>query len=152
MWIFTNTAMLSIVQVRKQPGYLLVRSRIQGDIETVFPQAKVRRTPRADYLYRATVPRAAVAKAMANEVKRINYDNFKGSVPNNNRHNLYTRLWATAFDWCRNFRRPTTNSPRATSGRLWPEPLPEYDDTPIGFDEMEGEDDGDNMPTPRPRR
>ena len=61
MWIFLNNAALSIVAHRTQPKTLVVRSRVSGDIEAVFPAVAVSHTPNADYAYRANVARTAVA-------------------------------------------------------------------------------------------
>ena len=56
MWVFLNDAALSIVAQRERPDCLLVRGRVAGDIEAVFPKAHVTVTPDADYRYRASVP------------------------------------------------------------------------------------------------
>ena len=101
MWIFLNNAMLSIVDPKgtyeggqgTKGGPLLVRARIAGDIEAVFPGAKVAKTPGRDYLFRATVSRREVAEAMFNAVADIDYTNFKGSVPEKGRHDAYMGVW-----------------------------------------------------------
>ena len=43
MWLFTSKTFLSVVADKDQPDgpKLLVRSRVQGDIEEVFPDADV---------------------------------------------------------------------------------------------------------------
>lgn len=94
MWIFCNDAFLSIVDKAKTPGRLVVRARKKGDIERVFPGAKVSTTPDADYLYRAEIERGAVADAIAERVRGINYSNFKGSVPDRKRHDAYMGVWS----------------------------------------------------------
>ena len=43
MWIMTNNSYLSIVSKDCGPAELLVRARRAGDIEKVFPDAKVTR-------------------------------------------------------------------------------------------------------------
>ncbi|MBS3955420.1 MAG: hypothetical protein KGZ88_20935 [Methylomicrobium sp.] len=93
MWIVKNDSFLSIVEDRSNNGMLMVRGRLKGDIEAVFPGAKVERTPRADYLYRAFLPRAEVKKAIAESIDSIDYDNFKGSVQNQSRYDIYMKLW-----------------------------------------------------------
>lgn len=97
MWVFLNQAMLSIVAAPDRPGMLLVRARVAGDIEVVFPGAVVRRTPDRDYLFRALVPRQAVEHALAREVRAIDYGNFKASVPDDRRHAVYSRVWGAAL-------------------------------------------------------
>ncbi|CAB4180215.1 hypothetical protein UFOVP1040_36 [uncultured Caudovirales phage] len=108
MWIFLQNAMLSIVDTKahaasKAGRYgdrhkansptLMVRARLKGDIERVFPGAKVCVTPSADYRYRATVKRERVAEAIQTEVMNIDYGNFKSGVPNGLRHNAYMGVW-----------------------------------------------------------
>ena len=65
MWIMTNNGYLSIVSKDCSPAKLLVRARRAGDIEKVFPNAKVTRQTDSDYLYRAVVPRNVVKQALA---------------------------------------------------------------------------------------
>ena len=72
---------------------LLVRARRKGDIEKVFPKAKVKRNPKADYLYRARVKKAAVKEALAGEIDRVTYGNFKSSVTDPKLHAAYLRVW-----------------------------------------------------------
>ena len=59
MWIMTNNSYLSIVSKDCGPAELLVRARRAGDIEKVFPNAKVTRQTGSDYLYRAVLTRRA---------------------------------------------------------------------------------------------
>ena len=61
MWIFAKDGFLSLTQYRDRPDMLMVRARVAGDIEHFFPTARVIRTDDADYLYRTTLPREAVA-------------------------------------------------------------------------------------------
>jgi hypothetical protein len=105
MWIMLNNAFLSIVDPKapysggKGPvsDKLLVRARIKGDIEAVFPGAKVAETPKRDYRYRAEISRADVANAMAAEVLKLGYGNFKGSVPDKRRHDAYADVWSVMY-------------------------------------------------------
>lgn len=93
MWVFLSDAFLSIVAHRTRAGYVLVRARKAGDIESVFPQATVRRTPAADYRYRAELPAAEVAQALAERAGDIDYPNFKNSVRDPRRHAAYAAVW-----------------------------------------------------------
>ena len=88
MWLFLNNAYLSIVADRNT-DQLLVRSRIPGDIERIFPNAEVLHTPSHDYPYRAFLARETVAVALAREALSIDYTNFKNSVPDHRRHEAY---------------------------------------------------------------
>lgn len=93
MWIFLNDSFLSIVATQNNARNLMVRARVKGDIERVFPEAKVRRTPDGDYHYRASIPVSLVAAALSAEVRKITYTNFKGSVPSLSRHDAYLDVW-----------------------------------------------------------
>ena len=93
MWLVLNDAYLSIVADPADPNGLLVRARLSGDIEKVFPTAKVTKTPARDYLFRAFLPRTMVAEIMASRIESIDYGNFKDSVPQRERHDAYFRIW-----------------------------------------------------------
>jgi hypothetical protein len=95
VWLFHNRSFLSVVADRKDPTQLLVRARIAGDIEALFPTAQVSHTPEHDYAYRANVTRDEVATVIANELLSIDYYNFKSSVPDHRRHDAYTDVWST---------------------------------------------------------
>jgi hypothetical protein len=101
MWIFLNNSFLSVIDPKAKytggggpvSSTLLVRSRIKGDIEAVFPKAIVTETPDRDYRFRASIPREKVAEAMLDAVNGIDYSNFKGSVPDKARHDAYAGVW-----------------------------------------------------------
>lgn len=94
MWIMLNDAFLSIVSKDCPPDHLLVRARRPGDIEKVFGRRiKVKRETHTDYLYRAAIPCAEVEAALAGEVRRIVYGNFKDSVQDDELHDAYLRVW-----------------------------------------------------------
>lgn len=98
MWVCLSNAFLSIIQPDTNPDVLRVRARRKGDIERVFPDAKVTRTPGRDYLYRAHVSRAEVQEAMVSQVAAIDYPNFKNSVKNDELHHAYGRFWSLHAD------------------------------------------------------
>lgn len=99
MWIMTTDSFLSIVKTDTTPDeFLLVRGRVRGDIETIFPGVKVTRTPKSDYLFRALVPTHIVMKAIAKEIKHIDYGNFKNAVIDDERHNAYLSCWIAMND------------------------------------------------------
>ena len=93
MWIMTNNGFLSIVSKDCGPDELLVRARRAGDIEKVFPDAKVIRNTHSDYLYRAVLPRDVVKQAVAAMIDKINYPNFKDSVEDSSLHAAYAGAW-----------------------------------------------------------
>lgn len=114
MWVFLNDAFLSIVdQEAKETGreteiaqdgdVMVVRARLKGDIERVFAhlvgkkKLKVIETPQNDYRFRAMIPRSVVKAAMAAEVDRVTYGNFKNTVHDDDRHNAYSGVWGVMY-------------------------------------------------------
>ena len=95
MWLMCNKSFVSIVDKASKPGCLMVRARRDGDIEMIFPGAKVKKTIGNDYLFRAEVPREEVAKRIADQVMGIDYDNFKDSVADDRLHSAYAGVWHT---------------------------------------------------------
>lgn len=95
MWVFLNNAFLSIVQDKNDPDRLMVRARLRGDLERVFPYRanEVSETPIADYRFRMSVERDEVQLMVDRAVRDITYTNFKKSVPETSRHNTYLRVW-----------------------------------------------------------
>ena len=93
MWVFLSNSMLSIVNKPGDNDVLTVRARAKGDIERIFPDAKVETNKGTDYAYRARIPRDVVAAAMFDATKDITYANFKGSVKENDRHDAYMDAW-----------------------------------------------------------
>ena len=73
MWLFTSKSFLSVVSDKENPkgDKLLVRSRIMGDIEEVFPSADVMETSYAAYSFRAWLPRSEVTQALSRYVEDL---------------------------------------------------------------------------------
>lgn len=99
MWIFLNDAFISIVQPQNSGAvdparYLMVRGRIPGDLERLFPGRKVFQDKGTDYRFRCFVKRGDVAALIAEEVTKISYTNFKDSVPEKARHDCYLGVWS----------------------------------------------------------
>jgi hypothetical protein len=95
MWVCLNKSFLSIVTPGSDPQskQLLVRARVPGHIEAVFPDAVVEKRPERDYLFRALIDRELVAVTLSSEVWEINYNNFKNSVKNRPLHDAFARIW-----------------------------------------------------------
>lgn len=94
MWLHLNNAFLSIVADKNCSSNLYVRGRVRGDIQRVFPDAKVIATPtNADYAFRASIPRQTVMGAVATSLLEIDYVNFKDSVAEKDRHDAYFDCW-----------------------------------------------------------
>ncbi|MDQ7747391.1 hypothetical protein [Hydrogenophaga pseudoflava] len=94
MWIFLPKSFISVVQKPGDTDTLTVRARVKGDIESVFPQAKVEVNQGTDYKYRARVPRAAVAQVLHDQVMNLDWSNFKGAVKAKKRHDAYMNVWS----------------------------------------------------------
>ena len=97
MWIFLSNSFISVVQKPGDTDMLTVRARIEGDIERVFPDAKVQANKGTDYKYRAKVSREAVAKALHDQAMAVNYSNFKSSVKDRKRHDAYLDVWSAMY-------------------------------------------------------
>lgn len=93
MWICLTDAFFSIVDKECGPDELLVRARRPGDIEKVFPNAKVESREGTDYQFRARVKRTDVANALMMEVIAVDYDNFKGATKDRRLHDAYASFW-----------------------------------------------------------
>lgn len=98
---FFNDSFVSVVQHNRDPGLLMIRARVAGDLEALFPGYgdEVIETPDADYRYRLTLPAKIVAARIAERVAGIDYPNFKKSVPDNDRHGVYSSVWSVMYDW-----------------------------------------------------
>jgi hypothetical protein len=100
MWIFTKQGFVSIKQHKDDFGKLLIRARVNGDLEKIFPGCKVSKNTGTDYKYRTTVNRAAATSVIANAVFDINYtEGFKTSVDDHHRRSpFYLRIWEMLVD------------------------------------------------------
>jgi hypothetical protein len=96
MWIFQNNSFISVVAHYRLPGVLLVRSRIEGDIERAIPGAKVFENLDADYRYRSLVSHDSLKEAMNDAIDGIDYGNFKDSIAktDHKRHGAYMNVWS----------------------------------------------------------
>lgn len=97
MWIFLKDSFLSIVDKGGDGTTLLVRARKRGDIENVFPNAKVVEGGGTDYGFRARIHREEVAQAIADSIRSIDYPNFKNTVGDRSRHVAYLGVWAQMY-------------------------------------------------------
>lgn len=101
MWVFCNNTYVSIVQDRDMADQLWVRARLKGDLEAFFEvlveDLDVIETPEADYRWRCVASRPLVTAALIHAASKIDYENFKNSIPTskkgNLRHDNYLRVW-----------------------------------------------------------
>jgi len=98
MWIYTKEGFYSAVEDRFDPNTLIVRARVAGDLERLWPDADVLETPDADYRYRAALSRQEVAAAVAKAVLGIDYGNFKDSISDKRRKSFYMMVWHAMFE------------------------------------------------------
>ena len=98
MWIILNNAFFSIVENNYNSDELLVRSRVDGDIQKLFPNAQVLVNHGSDYKYRAFIDRREVAKAIEWEILDIDYGNFKHSVEDKRRRSVYDIVWSKLLE------------------------------------------------------
>lgn len=75
-----SEGMVSIVAHAAKPEHFLVRARLRGHLERLFPKCKVSLTDDADYRFRATLPRIAVADMLCGQLMNIEYPNFKNTI------------------------------------------------------------------------
>lgn len=107
MWLFTNFGFFSIVRKPEDEsaGTLTVRSRVKSDLEALrdkyLPKmGSITANAGSDYRYRAKAPREAVAEAMLQAVRDLDYSNFKDSVAKNQGHDrthLYHKVWDVLY-------------------------------------------------------
>ena len=99
MWIVLNNAFFSIVQNANNGEELLVRARVKGDIEKIFPKADVFEDNYADYKYRSFIDRENVASTIKEKALNINYGNFKSSVSKSDyeRSSAYADVWSALY-------------------------------------------------------
>lgn len=102
MWIFTDFGFFSIVAHRSREGVVLVRGRVEEDLREFAKRAGspegVFEDQWADYRYRLEVPSEVAAKVISDEMKSMDYDNFKAHVSETQglgRESIYAEVWAT---------------------------------------------------------
>jgi|TARA_R100001163_G_scaffold65755_1_gene64537 hypothetical protein len=94
MWVLMNDSFLSIVQDKDQEDIYLVRSRRFEDIEVIFGQGyEIYEGLGRDYRFRSFIPKTIVADAIHQRLLNIDYDNFKNSVIDDDRHDAYLEVW-----------------------------------------------------------
>lgn len=85
MWIFTKQGFLSIKQHNDDPEKLLIRARVNGDLQKIFPGCKVIANTGTDYKYRTTVNRSAAA-AVTQRLANILFQNLLRGVMDQHCH------------------------------------------------------------------
>jgi hypothetical protein len=95
MWIMLSDSFISVVALRDNPkgDTLLVRGRIKGDLDRLFPSMAVAETPDGDYAFRSFLTRTELVHALSEAVGKLDYPNFKESVRDPDRHDAYLECW-----------------------------------------------------------
>ena len=110
MWLYTKLGFFSIVY--KTPctkDELLVRTRCRQDLEALSKKLSqgggfkgaIIESRDSDYACRMVVPRSVLAAFMADLMKNLDYANFKGTIPYNDRlrHSAYFKCWDAMNEW-----------------------------------------------------
>src|SRR5262245_29711710 len=97
MWIYTKDAFYSVVEDHDHPAWLIVRARVEGDIERLWPRAQIERDAGTDYAFRARIDRGTVSRTLAQAVRDIDYPNFKDAVTDDRRSDFYSQIWTVAW-------------------------------------------------------
>lgn len=114
MWVMTTDGFYSAVQHRTSPGWLIVRSRTEGDItrlahwldEITDRWVEIVHTPDADYAWRVTVRKADFAQYLVASAEAIDYPNFKDAIydrQGRDRARVYGEVWGTLLDLQKDF-------------------------------------------------
>jgi 8-oxo-dGTP pyrophosphatase MutT (NUDIX family) len=108
MWLITPTGFFSIVckPGDMKAGTLTIRARVKSDLDALRQQClpslgMVTENEGTDYPYRAKAKRSEVAKALAQMVERLDYDNFKNEVAEKQGHHrakAYHEVWDVLYD------------------------------------------------------
>ncbi len=98
MLIFTRNAFISIVDHPQDDRFLVVRGRISGDIESMFPEAEVFERPGADYRFQANIARDRVSQRVAAQVKEVHYESFESSIEDSDRRQSYIQVWSAMYE------------------------------------------------------
>jgi hypothetical protein len=95
MWIYTKRGFYSIVQDRRDDRLLIVRARVRGDLETLFPRAPIQEGDRSDYRFRCWAWRSQAIPAIAKEIENIDYPSYKDAIVDPERRgHSYFNVWA----------------------------------------------------------
>lgn len=98
MWLFCKHGFFSAVKHLDKGNRILVRARFSGDLEKLCKahgvNAKIIKTPDADYLFRMEFDKADWARIVREEAESIDYGNFKNAVHDGtSRDSAYMDTW-----------------------------------------------------------
>lgn len=100
MWMFCKSGMFSAVKHNAKDGVILLRTRLEGDLEKLLKvhgltkKCKVIETPNADYRFRCEMEKDDWVRCVAEEAADIDYGNFKNKVHDGTeRDDAYMGCW-----------------------------------------------------------
>ena len=100
MWLFCKSGMFSAVKHNTKDKVILVRTRLEGDLEKLFKthgmdnKYKATETPDADYRFRVEMDAEDWVKCVTEEAEDIDYGNFKNKVHDRTvRDSAYMECW-----------------------------------------------------------
>jgi hypothetical protein len=89
-----NDAFLSVVADKNDPNKLMIRARRKEDLRNIVgEQAQILETVTADYRWRTFLTRERFKELISQRIDRIDYTNFKNSVTDDERHEMYSDFW-----------------------------------------------------------
>ncbi|RPA70295.1 hypothetical protein EF405_03195 [Cyclobacteriaceae bacterium YHN15] len=80
MWIASKSGFVSVVQHFEKQDMLLVRARVRKDLQSLFDNKRIIELDYADYRFRVEVSKQEFAEIMVNQIKDIDYPNFKNHI------------------------------------------------------------------------
>ena len=105
MWMFCKSGMFSAVKHNAKAGVMLVRARLEGDLERLFKahgmsdKYKVVEIPNSDYRFRVEMDTADWVRCATEEAEDIDYTNFKNAVHDGTvRDAAYMGCWSAMYD------------------------------------------------------
>jgi hypothetical protein len=98
MYVFLPDAFVAIDEHEREPRLLIIRARIRGDIERLFPEADVVETIDRDYRFATSLPRERVAQVIGLRTAKLNYAHFFDAIKDEDRKQAYIQVWATMYE------------------------------------------------------
>lgn len=108
MWTFIrDQGFFSVVQTNTiAQDEVMVRGRCVDDLRRLIdaidmPMEKIHLTPGADYIARVIIPREKWAQYLADQAMKIDYPNFKDTIPHDDkdRYYAYSGAWLALKEW-----------------------------------------------------
>lgn len=97
MWIFLRDGFTSIRQVNDHAVMLRFRRRDHADrfaARLGVDEHEIAESDHTDYRYRFVASREAVGRLLAEEVGRVDYDNFKAACGVGDYHDALSAIWS----------------------------------------------------------